>query len=374
MENLLTVRHYLHQHPEVSQQEFNTQKYIFNLLMELNPDRLEKVASTGIIACFNGREPGINILLRADIDALPIQETNTDFEYKSKNSGVSHKCGHDGHTTIMYGVAQHFAENRPQKGNVYLLFQPAEENGWGARNVASDDFFKKLNIDMVFALHNLPGFKKHSIICKTGSFTSSVVSIAAYFTGYTAHAAEPWNGRNPAAAMSRYTLEALKLNEENKPAYITVTPVYTHLGEKAYGVSAGEGSVHLTIRADSNERLDNAIEKAKAVAQRAAEEEGLKVEFEMIEPFESNQNHPDAVAVINNSAEKLGLEKINLTEGFRFGEDFGVFTNMYPGAMFGVGSGENCRPLHHPEYDYPDEITETGINMFLEIQKRAQQL
>ena len=93
----------------------------------------------------------------------------------------------------------------------------------------------------------------------------------------------------------------------------------------------------------------------------------------MIEPFESNQNHPDAVAVINNAAEGLGLEKINLTEGFRFGEDFGVFTNMYPGAMFGVGSGENCRPLHHPEYDYPDEITETGINIFVEIQKRAQQ-
>ena len=84
MENLLTVRHYLHQHPEVSQQEFNTQKYILKLLEELNPDRLEKVASTGIIACFNGNEPGMNILLRADIDALPIQETNTDLEYKSK--------------------------------------------------------------------------------------------------------------------------------------------------------------------------------------------------------------------------------------------------------------------------------------------------
>ncbi|MUV02298.1 amidohydrolase [Flavobacterium rakeshii] len=372
MENLTAVRHYLHQNPEISQQEYNTQKYILSLLEPLKPDRLEKVANTGVIACFYGTVPGKNILLRADTDALPIQETNTDLSYNSKTAGVSHKCGHDGHTTIMYGVAGYYAKQRPQAGNVYLLFQPAEENGWGARNVADDSFFKSLDVDMVFALHNLPGFKKHKIVCKTGSFTSSVVSLAAYFKGYTAHAAEPWNGKNPAAAMSSFMLQTLELNMENKPEYITITPVYMEMGEKAYGVSAGEGSVHLTIRADNNQRLNDTITKAKNIATNLAQQEGLQVTFEMIEPFESNQNHPDAVAIIHKAASENQLEYENLNEGFRFGEDFGVFTNLFPGAMFGVGSGENCKPLHHPEYDYPDEITETGIKMFIEIQRKAQ--
>lgn len=372
MEELTALRHYLHQHPEVSQNEYETQKYILYLLNTLDTDKIEKTANTGILVSFHGKAPGKNILLRADIDALPIQETITS-DYKSTITGVSHKCGHDGHAAIMYGVAQRYAAQRPEKGNVYLLFQPAEENGWGARNVVADGTLKNLNIDMVFALHNLPGYKKHAVICKTGSFTSSVVSLAAYFKGYTAHAAEPWNGRNPAGAISEYMLNALSLNAEEKPAYITVTPVHIEMGEKAYGISAGEGSVHLTVRADNNERLNKAMEVMRNMAIEIAKKEELEVTFEVIEPFESNQNHPDAVNIIHKAADTAKLEYQEIAEGFRFGEDFGIFTNIYPGAMFGIGSGEDCYPLHHPAYDYPDEITTTGITMFTTIQKEAQQ-
>ena len=255
-----------------------------------------------------------------------------------------------------------------------MLFQPAEENGWGARNVMAEKAIDNLNIDLVFALHNLPGFDIQNIVYKTGSFTSSVVSLAANFKGYTAHAAEPWNGRNPAAAMSKYLLEALTLNEDNKPAYITVTPVYTLLGEKAYGISAGEGTVQLTIRADTNQRLDDALEKARSMAKKFAKEEELEVDFELIEPFESNQNDPDAVKIIEMAARELSMPMEEISEGFRFGEDFGIFTNVYPGAMFGIGAGKDCKPLHHPAYDYPDEITETGVKMFVTIHKKAQEI
>lgn len=372
MDKLTAIRQYLHQHPEVSQDEYETQKYLLSLLGDLTTDKVQKTANTGLLVSFIGEAPGKNILLRGDIDALPIQET-IDAPYKSVINGVSHKCGHDGHATILYGVAAHFSENRPEQGNIHLLFQPAEENGWGARNVIADGTIDNLNIDMVFALHNLPGFTKHKIVCKEGSFTSSVVSIAAHFKGYTAHAAEPWNGRNPAKAMSKYLLESLELNSEDKPAYVTVTPVYSLLGEKAYGISAGEGTVHLTVRADNNERMDNTIDTMKNIAKNIAKSEELEVSFEMIEPFESNQNHPDAVKVINKAANELGLENETIAEGFRFGEDFGIFTNIYPGAMFGIGSGEECKPLHHPAYDYPDEITPTAIKMFTAIQKNAQQ-
>lgn len=375
MDDLIELRHYLHQHPEVSQNENETQKHLCKLLENLNPDNLIKLAQTGLLVIFKGKTTGKNILLRADIDALPIQET-VDLPYSSGTKGVSHKCGHDGHTTIMYGVASHFATHRPEKGNAYLLFQPAEENGWGARAVIESGQLENLDISYVFALHNLPGLPLKQVLCKEGSFSSSVVTIVAYFKGYTAHAAEPWNGRNPAKAMSKYTLQSLELNEEKDggKVYTTISAAYTILGEKAYGISAGEGSVHLTVRADTNERLENALKKMRQFATAFSQEEDLELSFEYVEPFEANQNNPQAVAIIETSARHLNFDYKTAEKSHRWGEDFGLFTQIYPGAMFGIGSGENCKPLHHPAYDFPDDIIETAVNMFIQIQKTTQTL
>lgn len=374
MEDLVAIRRHLHQHPEVSRKEKKTQQYLLELLEQLKVDDIEKVADTGLLVTIKGKSPGKNILLRTDIDALPIQEEN-DMEYRSENDGASHKCGHDGHATIMCGVAENFTDNKPEKGNVYLLFQPAEEIGWGARAVNESGALDKLQIDYVFALHNLPGHKLHKVVCRAGSFTPGVTTLIAKFKGYTAHAAEPWNGRNPAHAMSRYTIAALKYNAERpvKHEFVTVAPVYTVLGEPAYGTSAGEGSVHLTIRADSNERLQKTLNEIKALGKNMAKEEDLEISFEEAEPFESNQNDENAVTIIESAAKEAGLEYEDKDEPFRWGEDFGLFTNRYPGAMFGLGSGEDCKPLHHPAYDFPDELIETGIKMFTNIQSKAQQ-
>ncbi len=375
MNELKVIRQYLHQHPEVSQEEANTQSYLLVLFARLNIDRVEKVAKTGILLTFKSLKKGKNVLFRGDIDGLPIEETN-DLPYRSQKKGVSHKCGHDGHTTILYGLAKKYSERRPESGDVYLLFQPAEENGWGARAVVESGVLKDLPIDMVFALHNLPGYQMHTVVSREGSFSSSVISLAANFKGYTAHAAEPWNGKNPANAMSMYLSAALEFNYENKELheYITVTPVYANMGSKSYGISAGEGTVHLTIRADIPERMKAALRKIENLAKAAATEEGLELTLEHIEPFDANMNAPEAVSLIRQSAETLGLEYIDREEPFRWGEDFGLFTGLYPGAMFGVGAGVDCKPLHHPAYDFPDAITSTGVNMFLTIQKKAQQL
>lgn len=373
MSELTIVRQYLHQHPECSQQERNTQKYLLGLIEKLNVDKVEKVAETGILLTFYGTEKGKNILFRGDIDALPIEET-IETSYRSDTEGVSHKCGHDGHTTILYGLAKHFSSNKSEKGNVYLLFQPAEENGWGAKAVVESGKLKDLSIDLVFALHNLPGYAKHHIVCRDGSFTSSVVSIAAHFKGYTAHAAEPWNGRNPAKAMSEYLIAALALNYENvqKHEYITISPVYSLLGSKNYGISAGEGTVHLTVRADVPERLAAATQQLETTAKNISAKEELSVSFDYIEPFDANINAPKAVEIIRQSAANLQLIFEERPSPFRWGEDFGLLTNRYTGAMFGIGSGEDCPPLHHPAYDYPDDITQTGIDMFITIQNNAQ--
>lgn len=372
VQELTAIRHYLHAHPELSAQEYNTHLYLLDKLSKLDVDEVISI-KTAIIAIFKGKHKGKNVLFRGDFDALPIEETN-DMVYRSTVKGVSHKCGHDGHATIQLGLAEYYSKNRPERGDVYLLFQPGEEIGWGARVVVDSGVLEELSIDHVIAMHNLPGFPLHKVLCKSGSFSSSVMTLVARFKGYTAHAAEPWNGRNPAKAMSKYMLEALTYNEERKATkeYVTITPAHTEMGEVAYGTSAGEGSVHLTIRADNNEKMARVVAEIKEHAQRLADDDELTVSFEELEPFEANQNDPKAVKYIKQAAESCGFDYQELDVPFRWGEDFGLITTLYPGAMFGIGAGEGCKPLHHPAYDYPDEITPTTIKMFLAIQKSIQ--
>lgn len=313
-------------------------------------------------------------MYRGDIDALPIQELNG-FSYRSVSEGVSHKCGHDGHTTIMYGLCRHYASNRPDKGNVYILFQPAEENGRGAKGVEDSGVLQQLDIDLVYAMHNVPGYPLHMVVCREGSFTPGVTTLIAHFKGHTAHAAEPWNGLNPAAVMSAYLLAALAYNMEDKQAhsFVTITPVCIALGdENAYGTSAGEGSVHLTVRADSNERLQDALNELKATAENIATTNSFTVNFEQKETFESNQNAAEAVSVIQKSAAAMQLAYHDKDEPFRWGEDFGLFTNRIKGAMFGLGSGEDCKPLHHPEYDFPDILLDTAVPFFITLHQQSQ--
>lgn len=373
LNDCIELRHYLHQHPEVSQQEKETHRYLFQKLKALAPDDIKTVAATGILVVFYGKRKGKNILFRADMDALPIEETITG-PYVSTNEKVSHKCGHDGHSAVMFGLAQYFADSRPDQGNAVLLFQPAEENGWGARAVMESKILENLSIDYTVAFHNLPGFPLHQIVCKSGSFTSAVVSIAITFKGYTAHAAEPWNGRNPTVAIARFTLEALLLNKENKEQhrYITVTPVYTKVGSRNYGISAGEGTVHLTVRANDQQQLKVTLDQLRMIAEEQAAQQDLEVSFDYIEPFEANQNDEAVVTLIQQAAQANGFSYYEREEPFRWGEDFGLFTQVYKGAMFGIGSGESCPPLHHPAYDFPDAIIETGMKMFIAIQEKAQ--
>ncbi len=374
MEDLVSIRKYLHQHPELSKEERETQKYVLGLLKELDIDEVHPVASTGIFLKFKGQAPGKNIMFRGDMDALPIEEVN-DFDHRSQSKGVSHKCGHDGHTTIMLGLARHYSLQRPESGDVYIIFQPAEEIGWGAAKVEESGILKDRNIDMVLSLHNVPGYALNKVVCREGSFTPAVTTLIASFVGYTSHAAEPWNGRNPAAAMSEYLLSALQHNEEKKDTheFVTITPVYTEMGEIAYGTSAGEGSVHLTIRADSSEKLERVLNDIMQQGKQFAQKHDLKVVYREQERFESNQNAKEVVALVKQASADLGLEYHDKEEPFRWGEDFGLYTQNIKGAMFGLGSGEDCKPLHHPAYDFPDEIIPSAIDMFITIQKKAQE-
>lgn len=371
IELLKNIRRRFHAHPELSGQEYATQKQILDFLKTHTKASFIDIAQTGVLARFDGDTSGPTIMIRGDIDALPILDINN-FEYSSKTQGVSHKCGHDGHTTILLGLAIQLSENPIQKGSVMLLFQPAEETGMGAQQVIDDPKFQGQEIEYVFALHNLPGYNEHEIVVKENEFTANVKSLILKMTGKTAHAAEPEQGNNPSMAISDILTFADKLTH-NKPEesnFFLMTPVYATLGDKAYGISAGYGEVHFTIRSWSNELMEQRSNEIMTFLEETCKKYKLRPDISWTQVFHANINHPLAVDYIRLAANENKLELTEIAHPFRWGEDFGLFTQQYKGAMFGLGAGTSTPALHNPDYDYPDEITLTGVRMFHTIIKK----
>lgn len=374
IEKLMKLRHWLHQHPELSGKEFNTIEKVENFVKENCSNAvLTKVADTGLLLTYQGKNKGKSTLLRGDIDALPIED-KIDKLYVSKYKGVGHKCGHDGHTAIICGVAMYLNEHALETGTVSLLFQPAEENGEGAQKVLIDLRAQKRHFDNVFALHNIPGEPLGKILYKSGAFTPAVISVAVKLEGRPAHAAEPWNGLNPSVVFADILSLAQSMENQNKDAadFTLFTPVYGTLGSQDYGVSPGNAELHFTIRNKESKLLHQHKNHFETQVQKICEAKDVKCSFEYFQQFESNQNDPESVAIIAKSARDLNYQSKELKSPFPWGEDFGIFTQTFKGAMFGIGSGENCASLHNSDYDYPDALTPLAIDMFVTILQNSQ--
>lgn len=367
---LIDFRHALHAFPEVSEHETQTRKKVRTFLGKHTDAELIEFAHTALLAIFDSGKPGESILFRAELDALPIQEIN-DFEYKSQIENVSHKCGHDGHSTILCGLALKLQKEPPSSGKVMLLFQPAEENGKGAEAVVNSPEFQNIKPDYVYALHNLPGFPMHQVVLRKNSFTAAVKTLVLKFHGKTAHAAEPENGVNPATTIADIIQKSVSLtnNNPNSDDFQLITPVYANLGDLAYGISAGYGELHLTLRAWYQKRMDDLGNDILHFAEANCKKAGIGLEYEWAEIFAANKNNDKAVEHIHHATKLLNLNLHWKDYPFKWGEDFGLFTQRFRGAMFGLGAGEKTPALHNPDYDFPDDLIETGANLFNEIRK-----
>jgi amidohydrolase len=366
---LQKIRKELHRNPELSGYEVNTARIIAEYLTPLKADELlTNVGGHGVVCTFNGHQPGPHILLRCDMDALPIQEVNT-FDHKSTKENVSHKCGHDGHTSILLGVANFLSQNKPKKGQVTLLFQPAEETGKGAIGVINDKQFRKIKPDYVFALHNLPGYEMHQIILKEDVFNASVTTMIIKLQGKTAHAAEPEHGINPSFAIADIIQEfnTYMVNDPKRDDFVVITPVYTKIGALAYGTAAGTGESHFTIRCWSQQQMNQLKSKLIQKCESTCQRYKLTSNISWEEDFQSNQNDSEAIQIIRDVAKNLDYNCLEKEEAFKWGEDFGVFTQKFKGAMFGLGAGINTPALHNPDYDFPDDLIESGIHIFTSI-------
>ncbi len=369
LSELVAFRKDMHAHPEISEGEKETAKSIIKYLESCKPSEIHSsIGGYGVIAVFNSNKPGPNILFRADIDALPIEEEN-DFDHRSQNPGISHKCGHDGHTAILLGLAKRISKNLPEKGKIYLLFQPAEEIGAGAAAVLDDRFFQDLRIDRVYGLHNLPGFPLHQIVLKEAEITASVTGIVIELTGKTSHAAEPEYGINPALAVAEIInkMDSWSNKFSNSADFAVITPIQMELGKKAFGVSAGAAVLSFSIRTWTEEKLQKMLEKVENFLEVISLQHHLKLNFYYTENFKANKNDPEATNSIRAAAIRLGLDVYELPQPVKWGEDFGYFTQRYKGAFFGIGAGMDCPALHNPDYDFPDQLIETGSSIFYEL-------
>jgi len=281
---IIDLRHELHRYPELSENEFLTAERIANFLSHYNEAEIIRgIGGNGIACIFKGKEEGPSVLFRCDLDALPIEEEN-DFDYKSTTKGVAHKCGHDGHMAIIAGLADVFSKNPPEKGQVVLFFQPSEENGQGAFRVVNDDNFKKIKIDNVFALHNLPGFPKGEIVLRNETFAAASKGMIIKLTGKTSHAGEPENGNSPAVAMADIIKHLNDLPSTGIFSDFTLlTVIHARLGEVAFGTTPGYAEVMATLRTYTNEDMQKLTKESESIANENAAKSNLKIEISYVE-------------------------------------------------------------------------------------------
>lgn len=366
---LLNLRKELHKNPELSSFEFETSNRIRKFVEKHNPSSIiENVGETGLAVIYKYKKKGKSITIRCELDALPIQEDNQ-FSHQSKTEGVSHKCGHDGHMAIVSGLIFWIKNQSFESGKIILLFQPAEETGKGAYQIIKDKKFKELQTDYYFALHNIPKEPLHSIILIEKGFSAEVQSLIIKVKGKESHAAEPENGINPAVGISDIIriMSELSVNYPEDENFTVLTPVHINMGQKSYGISPAKGELHYTLRTWSNEKMLILKTQIEAVVKKTCHVHKLEYEVEWLEYFPASNNNITCNNYIEKAAQENKFKIIKRPYPFKFGEDFGWFSKKYKTAMFGLGAGINTPALHNADYDFPDEIIETGISMFKSI-------
>lgn len=359
LEKITTLRHILHQHPELSMGERETMAMVKAFLRE---NTAVEIADRK--GWFYAVKPGTDpvsrpIAFRADMDALPIQE-GIDLPYASVCDGVSHKCGHDGHTAALCGLALALEETPPER-TVYLIFQPGEEIGAGGERCAA--LLREKGISEVYAFHNLSGYPEGTVLYRHGLTNPASEGLTIRFCGKQSHASTPEDGRNPAAAVSRLVLYAQECVEKPHSGMALCTVTGIRVGNGDFGISPGEGTICLTLRAEREEEMKRLETELLRYAAEQASENGLTVEHQISDYFPETRNHPEGIKRVLNCAQEQGIPVLEMDRLWRASEDFGYYLKQSPGAMFYIGSGTDYPALHTREYDFNDRILPTAVSM-----------
>ncbi|WP_439123261.1 amidohydrolase [Marivita sp.] len=370
IQDLIALRHELHRRPEVSGQEAKTAERIAHELQKRGADRVwQGLGGHGVAAEFMGVEDGLTVLLRCELDGLPILEIS-DLTYASEVKGKGHLCGHDGHMATMLGVATGLAK-RPLKGRVILLFQPAEETGAGAKAVIDDLRWPEIRPDFAFAYHNVPGRPLGEIGIRPGPGNCASRGMQILLEGKSSHAAAPEDGVSPGPAMAALmqALPSLSTGMIGDADFALSTLTYARLGEPTFGIAPGQGELRVTLRCMTDDRMDALVTDAQSLVAQHCSDLSVKVMWHDI--FLAVTNDLEATQLAHQVAVGQGRDVYEMPTPMRWSEDFGrIGGDGAQAAMLYVGAGETHPQLHNPDYDFPDALIPIMTDLFVGIVDR----
>ena len=368
LENLEKIRRDFHKYPELGFQEKRTKSKIANYLKELG---LDVQCGSGIIGVLRGGDGGKAIGLRADMDALPIQETNT-HSYISKNTGVMHACGHDGHMAMLLGAAYRLSSNVNFKGTIVFIFQPNEELGLGAKAMIDEGLLENFPIEEIYGIHNLPGVPTGELLTRPGIICSSESLFEIKIKGMGGHSSMPQLGRD-AITIGAEVVQSLQtiISRRIAPGSGAVVSATEFISNGQRNVLAGEtiikGDVR-TRRPDDRKKIELYLNQ---ITSGIASAHDIEIEVFFETEFIETINHIKPTEAVVKTAKKSGL-KITDCKPMSFSEDFAHFSNAVPGCFFLLGNGmdgANNKPLHSSDYDFNDDLLPIGADFWASLVK-----
>jgi hippurate hydrolase len=380
---LQQIRRDLHAHPELCYEERRTSDVVAAKLTEWGIPILRGMGQTGVVGIIKHGTSQRAIGLRADMDALPMQEINT-FEHASRHPGKMHACGHDGHTAMLLGAARYLASHRDFDGTVYLIFQPAEEGGAGARSMIADGLFEKCPMDAIYGMHNWPGAPTGTLSVTAGPMMASSNEFHVTIKGKGAHAAQPHNGIDPVMvavqiAQSWQTI----ITREKSPldtAVLSITQI--HAGS-ATNVIPDEAKMVGTVRTFTTPVLDLLETRMGEIARHTAAAFGAEVDFEFKRNYPPLVNHArETRFALEVMADVAGADHVNPNVEPTMGaEDFAFFLQAKPGCYVFIGNGEGDHRdgghglgpcvLHNASYDFNDELLPIGASFWVRLAEKS---
>jgi amidohydrolase len=373
-DELTEWRHAIHAHPELGFQEQRTSDLVADKLAGFGIEVHRGLGKTGVVGRLRVGNSPRTIGLRADMDALPIQEANT-FDYRSQNDGRMHACGHDGHTTMLLGAARYLAQTRNFDGTVHFIFQPAEEGLGGAAAMVKDGLFDEFPCEVIFGMHNRPGLAVGKFQIRPGAMMAGGAFFDIAITGRGAHGARPEAGIDPIVVASHITTALQSIVARNvRPVDTAVVSVTKFHAGDAYNVIPEKAVLGGTARCFSNTTMDLIEERMRRIAESVAAGLGASASLDFRRLFPALVNHADETHFIADAAaEVVGEDNVNRQAGLVMAsEDFSFMLERCPGAyiQIGNGDGEGGCEVHNPGYDFNDAALPYGAALFARLVER----
>lgn len=366
-------RRFLHQHPELGLDCFKTAEFVVEKLKGFGITEIHTgIARTGVVAIIEGRGPGRTIGLRADMDALPMEDLSG-TDHASTVPGMAHTCGHDGHTTMLLGAAKYLAETRNFSGKVALIFQPAEENEGGGRIMVEEGMMDRFGIDEVYGIHNMPGGAVGHMYTNRGALLAGVDEFTIRITGQGGHGAMPFQTRDPVvcAASMVQALQTIVSRNVDALDRLVVSVTQIHTGS-AMNIVPETALLNGTVRYFDKEVQAVVKTRMAEIAEFQARSFGMRAELDYVEGYPPTINHPEQAEFAASVAQEVvGAEAVDLeSPPIMPGEDFSYMLEARPGAYLFLGQGDT--PVcHHPQYDFNDGIAPVGASFFARLVEKA---